>query len=128
MFIKAHSKAFLVMERNNLVSPSSTAMIKETINCTDENCPSHGSLKTRGQVFDGIVIADKMSKTVTVEWPFLRYLHKYQRYLKKRTHVKAHNPPCLSVKTGDSVRIVECRPISKTVKFVVMEKLSGDKK
>jgi len=79
-------------------------------------------------VFEGIVIADKMSKTITVEWPFLKYLQKYQRYLKKRTHVKAHNPPCLSVKTGDSVRIAECRPISKTVKFVVIEKLSEDKK
>ena len=111
------------MERNCLVSPSSTDMAKDTINCTDRNCPFHGSLKTRGQVFDGTVIADKMSKTVTVEWPFLQYLQKYQRYLKKRTHVKAHNPPCLSVKTGDSVRIVECRPISKTVKFVVIEVL-----
>jgi small subunit ribosomal protein S17 len=47
-------------------------MVKDTINCTDENCPFHGSLKTRGQVFEGTVIADKMSKAVTVEWPFLR--------------------------------------------------------
>jgi small subunit ribosomal protein S17 len=98
-------------------------MAKDTINCTDRNCPTHGSLKTRGQVFEGTVIADKMSKTITVEWPFLKYLQKYQRYLKKRTHVKAHNPPCLSVKTGDKVRIAECRPISKTVKFVVIEVL-----
>ena len=98
-------------------------MAKDTINCTDENCPFHGSLKARGQVFSGTVIADKMSKTVTVEWPFLKYLQKYQRYLKKRTRVKAHVPACITVKNGDRVQIAECRPISRTVKFVVLEKL-----
>ncbi|MEM2874038.1 MAG: 30S ribosomal protein S17 [Candidatus Nanoarchaeia archaeon] len=91
--------------------------------CTDRNCPFHGSLKARGQVFDGIVIGDKMQKTVKVEWPFLRYLPKYERYEKKRTRVMAHVPDCISVKTGDKVRIVECKPISKTVQFVVWEKL-----
>ncbi len=98
-------------------------MVKDTINCTDENCPFHGSLRARGQVFEGIVIADKMSKAVTVEWPFLRYLQKYQRYLKKRTHVKAHTPACIAVKLGNKVKIAECRPISKTIKFVVIEVL-----
>ena len=98
-------------------------MAKDTINCTDRNCPVHGSLRTRGQVFSGTVIADKMPKTVTVEWPFLKYLQKYQRYLKKRTHVKAHVPACIVAKSGDKVSIAECRPISKTVKFVVIEVL-----
>jgi small subunit ribosomal protein S17 len=64
-----------------------------------------------------------MSKAVTVEWPFLRYLQKYQRYLKKRIHVKAHTPACITVKSGNKVRIAECRPISKTIKFVVIEVL-----
>ncbi|HER54639.1 MAG TPA: 30S ribosomal protein S17, partial [Candidatus Bathyarchaeota archaeon] len=35
----------------------------------------------------------------------------------------AHCPPCLDVKAGDKVRLAECRPISKTVGFVVIEKL-----
>ncbi|MBT8172356.1 30S ribosomal protein S17, partial [Candidatus Bathyarchaeota archaeon] len=35
----------------------------------------------------------------------------------------AHSPPCLEIKAGDKVRLGECRPISKTVGFVVIEKL-----
>ncbi|MCK4969892.1 MAG: 30S ribosomal protein S17, partial [Thermoplasmata archaeon] len=33
----------------------------------------------------------------------------------------AHNPPCLSAKEGDNVTIAECRPLSKTVNFVVVK-------
>ena len=31
--------------------------------------------------------------------------------------------PCLGLKVGDKVRIAECRPLSKTVSFVVIEKV-----
>ena len=34
----------------------------------------------------------------------------------------AHCPPCLQVKAGDEVKLVECRPLSKTVAFVIVEK------
>jgi small subunit ribosomal protein S17 len=33
----------------------------------------------------------------------------------------AHNPPCINAKEGDVVKIAECRPLSKTKKFVVIE-------
>jgi small subunit ribosomal protein S17 len=99
------------------------AAASAAVKCTDENCPRHGSLRTRGQVFDGTVKSSKMSKVVDVEWSFLRYMPKFERYEKRRTKVKAHNPPCMDVREGDSVRIVECRPLSRTVKFVVWEKL-----
>ena len=104
------------------------AAVETTAKCTDESCPRHGSLRTRGQVFVGTVKSDKMQKTVTVEWPFLRYVTKYERYEKRRTKVRAHNPPCIEAKAGDTVRIAECRPISRTVKFVVFERLSGGQK
>ncbi|HEX54578.1 MAG TPA: 30S ribosomal protein S17, partial [Candidatus Altiarchaeales archaeon] len=31
--------------------------------------------------------------------------------------------PCINARTGDRVRIMECRKLSKTVNFVVIEKL-----
>jgi small subunit ribosomal protein S17 len=99
---------------------------KDAISCADRNCPFHGSLRTRGQVFSGTVIASKMSKTATIEWPLLKYLPKYQRYLKKKSRVKAHVPACISVKTGDVVQIAECRPIAKTVHFVVIKNPSRE--
>ena len=89
--------------------------------CNDKNCPFHGNLRIRGRAFVGEVISDKMSKTVTVQWDRQFYLPKYERYERRRSKVKAHNPECINAKKGDIVKIVECRPISKTKHFVVVE-------
>jgi small subunit ribosomal protein S17 len=79
-------------------------------------------VSTRGRTFTGIVISDRMSKSVTVEWERKKYVPKYQRYEKRRTRVKAHDE--LGVKVGDKVELVETRPISKTKNFLVTKKLN----
>lgn len=91
--------------------------------CTDRNCHVHGALKTRGQVFEGVVVSDKMQKTVSVQWSRQIRVPKYERFLLKKSKIKAHCPPCIIAKMGDRVRIAECRPIAKTVNFVVIEVL-----
>ena len=91
--------------------------------CEDRNCPFHGTLSIRGRVLDGVVASSKMDKTVVVEREYLQFSTKYVRYEKRRGHIPSHNPPCIDVKEGDRVRIAECRPVSKTVSFVVVEKL-----
>ncbi len=91
--------------------------------CNDPKCPVHGSLATRGSVFDGIVTSDKMQGTVVVERSYIRKNNKYERYEHQHSRIPAHNPPCINAKTGDRVRIAECRKLSKTVSFVVTEKL-----
>lgn len=96
--------------------------------CNDAKCALHGKIEARGRTFIGVVISDRMQKTVTVEWPRLFYIPKFERYEKRRSRVKAHNPPCISAKVGDMVKIAECRPIAKTIAFVVIEKLAGEKK
>jgi len=89
--------------------------------CSDINCPFHGTLKVRGRTFIGTVKSDKMSKTVTVIWDRTIRLVKYNRYMVKRSKVKAHNPECINAKAGDTVLIAECRPLSKTKTFVVLK-------
>jgi small subunit ribosomal protein S17 len=90
--------------------------------CTDKNCPFHGELAVRGQSIEGVVVSTKMDKTAVVERNYLNYQQKYERYEKRTSHYSVHNPPCLGVKPGDHVKIVECRPLSKTVSFVIVEK------
>jgi small subunit ribosomal protein S17 len=90
--------------------------------CDDRNCPFHGELSVRGRVLEGSVVSAKMDKTVIVRRDYLHYVPKYKRYERRHGHIAAHNPPCLDVKEGDNVKIAECRPISKTVSFVVVEK------
>lgn len=95
--------------------------------CDDWNGPFHGNLKCHGMVFTGVVISGEMAKTCTVEWERRYFLKKYERYEKRRSKVKAHNPSCINAKEGDVVRIAGCRPLSKTKNFVIIENL-GPKK
>lgn len=92
--------------------------------CEDPDCPFHGTLPIRGKILEGIVVSNKMSKTVVVERNYLQFFPKYERYERRRSRIAAHNPSCIDVKVGDKVKIAECRPLSKTKHFVVIEKLS----
>ena len=91
--------------------------------CGDSKCPWHGTLSVRGRIFQGEVVGDKASKTVIVEWHYVHYVPKYERYERRHSSVHAYNPECINAKKGDIVRIAECRPISKTKSFVVIEKV-----
>jgi small subunit ribosomal protein S17 len=95
-----------------------SAPVKE---CSDPNCPFHGTLPVRGQVFDCTVVSDKMDNTVVVMREFEKRATKYERFEKRQSKIHAHNPPCLEAKEGDRVRIAECRPLSKTKSYVVVE-------
>lgn len=94
--------------------------------CNDPKCPFHGNLKIRGKIIDGVVSSDKMQGTVVVTRNYLYYQKKYGRYEKRTSKYHAHNPECIGASSGDRVRIAECRPLSKTVSFVVIEKMEGE--
>ncbi len=95
--------------------------------CDDNNCPFHGSLKCRGRTFTCTVISTKMQKTATVSWERRHFLKKFERYEKRKSTVKAHNPACINALEGDIVKIMECRPLSKTKNFVIIDVLGKEK-
>ncbi|MFW5914717.1 MAG: 30S ribosomal protein S17 [Thermoplasmatota archaeon] len=90
--------------------------------CEDRNCPFHGTLPVRGQQVDGVVVSTKMENTAVVERIYMKYVGKYERLEKRTARYSVHNPPCMNVQVGDEVRFMECRPISKTVSYVIVEK------
>ena len=61
----------------------------------------------------GVVTSDKMDKTRRVEIPRLVKHPRYGKYIKRRTICKVHDEKNESRK-GDTVEIMETRPISKT--------------
>jgi small subunit ribosomal protein S17 len=93
--------------------------------CTDRGCPWHSPISVRGWVFVGKVVKTKAAKTAIVEWGYPHYLWKYERYERRHSHIAAHNPGCISASVGDIVRVAECRPLSKTKAFVIIEKIPG---
>jgi small subunit ribosomal protein S17 len=80
--------------------------------------------RERGQrkVRTGIVTSDKMTKTVTVSL-VRRYAHPvYGKQVTRTKKVKARNTEGpAAAKAGDTVRIMETRPLAKTVCWRVME-------
>jgi small subunit ribosomal protein S17 len=62
--------------------------------------------------FVGTVKSDKMDKTVVVAVETLTLHPLYKKYVKRVKKVKAHDEKN-DAKSGDRVRVIECRPLSK---------------
>jgi small subunit ribosomal protein S17 len=80
-----------------------------------------GGTVTRGRrkLRTGVVVSDKMLKTVTVMLT-RRFAHAlYGKQVVRTKHVHAHDEQ--GAKAGDTVRIMETRPLSKTKRWRVLE-------
>ena len=81
---------------------------------TTEN--ERGQVKTR----QGVVLKNKMDKTVVVE-VVRRFRHpKYPKFVKRRMRYRAHDADN-SCNVGDTVLLIESRPLSKTKRWKVKE-------
>ena len=89
--------------------------------CDDAKCPFHSGLKVKGRIIKGFIVSRDIHKSATLETEKRNYVKKYERYLKKRMKLRVHNPPCINAQVGDEVKVMECRPLSKTKHFVVVE-------
>ena len=87
----------------------------------DQLNPFNGSLPVRGSVIVGTVVSAKMQHTAIVEKQLQTIVPKYERIEKRTRRYPAHVPSNIDVAEGDEVVIAECRPISKTVTFVIVE-------
>ena len=88
--------------------------------CDDNNCPFHGNLSVRGRVMEGIVTSTRMHRTIVFQMDYLSLIKKYARYERRRSRKLAHLPPCIEANVGDTIKVVECRPLSKNVSRVVV--------
>lgn len=89
--------------------------------CDDKKCPFHGEINVKPETFVGRVIKKDVSRTATIEWTRNVEIKKYERTAKKRSKLRAHNPPCLKVEIGDEVMVAKTRPLSKTKNFVIVK-------
>jgi len=81
-------------------------------------------INPRGKVFEGTVIK-KFPKRIVIQFQKTVYVKKYERYAKTRTKLHARLPEAIEdkINIGDYVKIQECRPLSKIIHFVVIEKI-----
>ncbi len=76
------------------------------------------------RVLQGVVVSDKADKTVVVLIE-RRVMHPlYKKYIRRSKKYRAHDEDN-RCKTGDLVRIEECRPISKTKSWKIIDADAG---
>ena len=68
--------------------------------------------KSSKRAFVGVVTSDKMDKTIVVSVSTKKLHPLYKKYVTSVKKCKAHDE-ANSAHTGDKVRIVECRPLSR---------------
>ena len=91
------------------------------IECDDAHCPFHGKLSVRGKLFEGKVVSSKAKNTIVLQKESPVYFKKFKRYARSKNTIHAYKPSCMEVADGDSVLTAECRPVAKSVSFVVVE-------
>tara|TARA_B100001123_G_C15257901_1_gene1005416 strand:- start:427 stop:756 length:330 start_codon:yes stop_codon:yes gene_type:complete len=87
----------------------------------DKKNPFNGTLSVRGKLFQGKVVKAKAKNTVVLQKELPTYFKKFKRYARGKNSIHAHVPSNIEVKEGDTVIAAECRPLSKSVSFVVVE-------
>ena len=94
---------------------------KKKIIENENNNPFNGSLSIRGKIFEGIVINAKSKNTVVIQNELPIYFKKFKRFGRSKNKIHAHVPSNLNVQEGNYVIAAECKPISKSISFVVVE-------
>ena len=76
--------------------------------------------KSNKKVREGVVISDKMDKTRVVQTVRTTRHLQYNKVITRHAKFKVHDPKNES-RTGDIVRIVQTRPISKEKRWRLLE-------
>ncbi|MGE0707209.1 MAG: 30S ribosomal protein S17 [Planctomycetota bacterium] len=73
-------------------------------------------------VFEGVVVSTKCDKMAVVSIERMEMHGKYKKYIRQHSKVYAHDEQN-TAREGDTVRVVECRPLSKLKRFRLMSVL-----
>ena len=76
--------------------------------------------KTRRKERRGVVVSDAMDKTVVVRVDILKPHPKYHKMMRRSIKLHAHDE-ANEAKVGDTVRLVETRPLSKSKRWRVAQ-------
>ena len=78
------------------------------------------SARSKRKVREGLVLSDRMDKTIVVRVHRLAKDQRYGRVVRRANKFKVHDPQN-QAKTGDKVRIMETRPLSKEKRWRLVE-------
>ncbi|NCP17085.1 30S ribosomal protein S17 [Candidatus Kuenenbacteria bacterium CG_4_9_14_3_um_filter_39_14] len=81
--------------------------------------------KKISRAFTGLVVSDKMDKTIVVRVNRTKIHARYHKRYHVSKNYKVHDP-ANRFKTGETVKFIECRPMSKEKRWRVVRGLNED--
>ena len=77
-----------------------------TASYVDNKCPFTSDVSIRGRIFKGVVLSNKMARTVILRRDYLHYIKKYNRFEKRHHNLPAHLSPAFArTRIGDIVTV-----------------------
>ena len=86
----------------------------------EESVVSDAKARGRGREEVGVVLSDRMDKTIVVVVERATPHPRYKKVVRERRKFVAHDEKN-DCRTGDRVRIAECRPMSRRKRWRVVE-------
>jgi small subunit ribosomal protein S17 len=120
---RAH-KAKLRRNYRERAKTKAAAARKDQPAAEPDAAPEHGP--GRAKVRQGVVVSDKADKTIIVRVDVTRRHRRYGKILRTSTKLHAHDERN-DAGTGDTVRVVECRPMSRTKRWRLTDVLEKAK-
>jgi small subunit ribosomal protein S17 len=120
---RAH-KAKLRRNYRERAKTKAAAARKDRPAAEPDAAPEHGP--GRAKVRQGVVVSDKADKTIIVRVDVTRRHRRYGKILRTSTKLHAHDERN-DAGTGDTVRVVECRPMSRTKRWRLTDVLEKAK-
>jgi small subunit ribosomal protein S17 len=112
-------RAYRLRERTKAAEQRAAAPTPEP-----DHAPEHGP--GRAKVRQGIVVSDKADKTIVVRVDVTRRHRRYGKIMRTSSKIHAHDERN-DAGTGDTVRVVECRPMSRTKRWRLTDVLEKAK-
>jgi len=88
----------------------------------EQLAPVHAAVEGRRAVRQGLVVSDKANKTITVRIDFARRHRRYEKIVRSSSTLHAHDENN-EAHEGDVVRVIECRPLSKSKRWKLVDVL-----
>jgi small subunit ribosomal protein S17 len=120
---RAH-KAKLRRNYRERAKTKAAAARKDQPAAEPDAAPEHGP--GRAKVRQGVVVSDKADKTIIVRVDVTRRHRRYGKIMRTSTKLHAHDERN-DAGTGDTVRVVECRPMSRTKRWRLTDVLEKAK-
>lgn len=112
--------------RQRAKSREKAAARRQAAGAAEPLAPVHAPTQGRRKVRQGVVVSDRADKTITVRVDVSRRHRRYEKIVRSSATLHAHDENN-DARAGDTVRVIESRPLSRTKRWRLVDVLERAK-